>query len=169
MSTKSIKDIAPKFDITLLEQKIHNLTNKQRVAYGHRGLIFDSSLILIARKHSVDMAKNNFFSHDNFNGEGPTERGKNAGFSCRKKCGNYYINGLAENIFQNNLFESVSYFNGVPHYHWKTIDEIVRSTVKGWMKSSGHRKNILTSMYESEGIGVAIAENGKIYITQDFF
>jgi uncharacterized protein YkwD len=85
MPTKSIKDIAPKFDITLLEQKIHNLTNRQRVAYGHRGLKFDSLLILIARKHSVDMAKNNFFSHYNLQGLDPTGRGSQAGYSCYKK------------------------------------------------------------------------------------
>jgi uncharacterized protein YkwD len=36
------------------------------------------------------------------------------------------------------------------------------------MNSRGHRKNILFSHWRSEGIGVAIAPDGKVYITQNF-
>ena len=76
--------------------------------------------------------------------------------------------GLAENIYQNNLYDSVTYYNGIPSYDWNTQEEIAQSTVEGWMDSPGHRKNILTSSYDREGIGVAIATNDKVYITQDF-
>jgi uncharacterized protein YkwD len=36
------------------------------------------------------------------------------------------------------------------------------------MGSSGHRENILSSAYDREGIGVAIAKDDKVYITEDF-
>lgn len=47
--------------------------------------------------------------------------------------------------------------------------EIAKSTVNGWLSSPGHRKNILTSTYDKEGIGVAVSlERNEVYITQIF-
>jgi uncharacterized protein YkwD len=169
MSKKSIKDSAPKTNIISMELQVHTLTNKQRHAYGLNLLKFDPALSVIARDHSIDMQKNNFFSHTNLSGEGPTERAKRKGHTFRKKVGNYQLVGIAENISQNFIYESITYLNGIPHYRWKSVDDIVRSTVKGWMQSPGHRKNILTPTYQTDGIGVAIADDGKVYITQNFF
>jgi uncharacterized protein YkwD len=36
------------------------------------------------------------------------------------------------------------------------------------MESPGHRENILTKTYDSEGIGVEISADDKVYITQNF-
>jgi uncharacterized protein YkwD len=69
---------------------------------------------------------------------------------------------------QNNLYDSVTYYNGIPRYAWNTQEEIAQSTVDGWMTSPGHRQNILTSTYNREGIGVAIDSDNKVYITEDF-
>lgn len=169
MPKKTIKDAAPKININLLELKVHALTNKQRHAYGLNLLKLDLALMVIARNHSMDMQKNNFFSHTNIAGEGPTERAKRKGYECRKKMSNYYLEGIAENISQNYLHNSITYLNSIPHYHWNSVDDISRTTVKGWMQSPGHRKNILTPTYECEGIGVAISDDGKVYVTQNFF
>jgi len=114
------------------------------------------------------MAKNNYFSHVNLRGLDPTGRGSQVGYSCYKNYGSYYTTGIAENIFQNNLYDSVTYYNGVPSYDWSSQEEIAQSTVNGWMNSPGHRQNILTSTYDSQGIGVAIAADDKVYITEDF-
>jgi uncharacterized protein YkwD len=43
-----------------------------------------------------------------------------------------------------------------------------KAAVEGWMKSPGHRKNILDPDYTQSGIGVAI-RNGTAYATQVFF
>ena len=110
----------------------------------------------------------NFFSHDNLIGQDPTERGRLAGYYCRKDFGSYYTEGIAENIFQNNLYDSVTYYNGIPSYDWNTQEEIAKSTVSGWMTSPGHRENILTATYDKEGIGVAISSDDEVLITQDF-
>lgn len=76
--------------------------------------------------------------------------------------------GFAENIEQNNMYDSIEYINGVPFYHWLTEDQLAGSVVQTWMGSEGHRQNILTPAFYSEGIGVAIASDDKVYITEDF-
>ena len=153
---------------TSLADRIHELINIHRAAYGLRPLSTDSALAAIALGHSTDMAVNNFFSHTNPAGEDPTARGTAAGYTCRKDYGSYYTYGIAENIFQNNLYTSVTYTNGVYTYDWTSPEEIAQSTVTGWMNSEGHKKNILTSTYDREGIAVAISADDKVYITEDF-
>jgi uncharacterized protein YkwD len=155
--------------ISTLENEIHQLINQQRQKHGLILLSFDVTLANIARKHSQDMLKRNFFSHQNPEGKSPTDRGKIVGFNCHKNYGSYYTEGIAENIFKSHLYNSITYYNGVPDYHWMSQNEIAQSAVNGWMNSSGHRKNILTKTYDIEGIGVAVSlEIKEIYITQNF-
>jgi uncharacterized protein YkwD len=45
--------------------------------------------------------------------------------------------------------------------------EDAKEVVSGWMKSSGHRKNIL-GHYNFTGIGIARDKQGKLYYTQIF-
>ena len=158
----------PAIDIPILELRVHELINQQRRSNGLSSLSYDSSLASIARKHSADMARNNYFAHVNLEGLGPTERGTKVGYSCYKNYGSYYTTGIAENIMQNNLYDSITYYNGIPRYAWNSQEEIAQSTVSGWMNSPGHRQNILTSNYDREGIGVAIASDSKVYVTEDF-
>jgi uncharacterized protein YkwD len=158
----------PVIDIPTLESQIHVLINQQRRSNGLSPLSSDSTLASIARKHSADMAWNNYFAHVNLQGLDPTGRGNLQGYSCYKNYGSYYTTGIAENIMQNNRYDSVTYYNGIPRYAWNSPEEIAQSTVNGWMSSPGHRKNILTSTYDREGIGIAIAADDKVYITQDF-
>ncbi|MGA2912703.1 MAG: CAP domain-containing protein [Methanoregula sp.] len=154
---------------TVLEQRVHELINQQRTAEGLAAVSFDPALADIAKEHSEDMATQNYFSHVNLAGENPTDRGTAAGYSCRKEYGSYYTYGIAENLFQNNLYSSVTYYsNGKTVYNWNSPEEIAQITVAGWMNSSGHRENILTPTFDREGIGVAIASDDKVYITEDF-
>jgi uncharacterized protein YkwD len=71
----------------------------------------------------------------------------------------------AENIARGNLYATV---NGVQHFDWSSEERIARTTVAGWMASPGHRANILTAHWQREGIGVVIAPDRKVYITQNF-
>jgi len=73
-----------------------------------------------------------------------------------------------ENIFQNNLYDRVMITNGVRQYDWNSVDRIAETTVDGWMKSPGHRKNILMPHWVSEGLGVSVSPDDKVYITQNF-
>jgi uncharacterized protein YkwD len=154
---------------TGLEHRVHELINRQRTIGGLPPMNLDPALSDIARDHSEDMAALNYFAHVDPGGESPTDRGADAGYNCRKNYASYYTYGIAENIFQNNLYSSVTYYsNGRTVYDWSSPEEIAQTTVSGWMNSTGHRENILTPSFDREGIGVAIAPDNKVYITEDF-
>ena len=53
-------------------------------------------------------------------------------------------------------------------YEWNTADKIARTSVEGWMASHGHRENILNKRYEKTGVGIAIAANDQVLMTQVF-
>jgi uncharacterized protein YkwD len=145
------------------------LINKQRTIHNLASLSLDLALSEIARDHSEDMAALNYFAHVDPDGENPTDRGADAGYTCRKEYASYYTYGIAENLFQNNLWSSATYYSdGRTEYDWSSPEEIAQTTVGGWMNSSGHRENILTPSFDREGIGIAIAPDNKIYITEDF-
>lgn len=159
----------PFINQTELEHQIHNLTNQYRIGNGLTELSLDDSLSDIARNHSLDMSTRNYFSHDTPEGLEPTDRGNKVGYDCRKDYGTYYTYGLAENIFQNNLYDTVWYTNGIPtSYEWNDLDDLASSTVDGWMDSPGHRENILTKTYDRQGIGVVISSDDKVYVAQNF-
>ena len=40
--------------------------------------------------------------------------------------------------------------------------------MNAWMNSRGHRQNILSSRYDSIGVGYVVASNGRPYWTQSF-
>jgi uncharacterized protein YkwD len=159
----------PLVDKLKLEQQVHLLTNQYRTQNGLSILSYDDKLSNVARHHSQDMASRNYFSHDTPEGKDPTNRGISQGYICQKTIGNLIYSGIAENIFQNNLYDAVWYVGGIPtSYDWNTLDDLAISTVDGWMDSPGHRENILTKTYDKEGIGVAISSDDKVYITQNF-
>ncbi len=156
----------PRIDTPELERRIHALINIERRRAGLRPFALNRKLAAIARQHSRDMAERDYFSHMTPGGRSPLDRYRESGFACRVREGDRIYLG-AENIFQNNLYSSVEYINGRAYYNWNSTGEIARSTVEGWMESPGHRRNILTPAFRSEGIGVAIRD-GKVYITEDF-
>ena len=151
--------------IAALEQRVHQLINQQRVS----SLGLDATLASIARSHSADMARNNYFSHTNLRGQSASDRGAAVGYDCRKDYGSYYTYGLAENIYQAWLYGQYWTRNGVvvrKDYH--TLEELASLVVDGWMDSLGHRENILNTSYDRQGIGIAISTDEKVYVTQNF-
>ncbi len=160
------EDVESRIDTVELEARIHGLINIERNKAGLRPLVLDKKLCAIARDHSKDMAERNYFSHTSPEGEDFLDRYKKKGFVCRVRIGQSICVG-AENIFCNNMYSSVTYTGGRAHYDWNSLEAIARSTVKGWMKSPGHRENILQPAFKSQGIGVTI-KDGKVYITENF-
>jgi uncharacterized protein YkwD len=152
-------------DSAALEKRIHTLINQQRNSNGLFSLSFDPSLAAIARGHSQDMAKNNYFSHVNLQGLDPAARGNQQGYPCRKDYGSYYTYGIAENIFETSHWTT---YNGIRVNDFESLEIIATKTVDGWMSSPGHRQNILTSTYDREGIGVGVGSDNTVYITEDF-
>jgi uncharacterized protein YkwD len=138
---------------TTLERRVHDLINAERAKTHARALSWDADLAAIARAHSADMAARRFFGHVNPDGDDPTARGRRAGYDCRKALSSTEDRiGLAENLYEISGNAPV---------------DIARRSVIGWMKSPGHRQNILEKNYTKTGIGVARAGD-TIYITQLF-
>ena len=164
----------PEITAAELERKIHQQINRVRENHGLPALDSDGLLTAIARRHSNDMATYHFFSHINLQGEDPVGRAKSMGWDKKKqRDSNTWAIGPAENIFMNHFYDKVvtTKQNGVTikkEYLWKTQEEIVQSTVQGWMDSPPHRKNILSPNYGQQGIGIAIS-GYEIYVTEDMF
>lgn len=45
------------------------------------------------------------------------------------------------------------------------IRDVAGSAVSGWAASPGHRKN-MADIFTETGVGVAVARNGTVYVTQ---
>ncbi len=157
----------PDVNVSKLEKRIHELINRERRKHGLKMMELDDHLSRIARNHGRDMSKRNYFSHDSPEGRNFSDRYREAGYRCGIRAGNIIYTG-AENIFQNNLYDSVTTINGKRYYDWNSLEKIAETTVEGWMNSAGHRKNILTPHWRNEGIGVFISPDDKVFITQNF-
>lgn len=161
--------VRPDIDTSQLEVRTHQLINAERVKHGLSPLDHIEKIRLIARSHSEDMAARGYVSHDSPDGHSPTDRGNKAGYDCRKDYGSYYTYGLAETIHQDWLYDSYRTLNGrIVSYEWFTLEGLAQTAVRGWMNSKGHRENILDSSYDRAGLGVAVADDGKVYFTQNF-
>ena len=146
------RQIAHEKYIRDITTKVHQLINEERRDHGLRHLSWNAKLAQAALNHSTDMALRNYFEHDSPEGHDFSWRYSQVGFSSSVIRGNL-IYGGAENIM---------YLVG---YHG--VNAIATATVDGWMDSPGHRANILTSYFQSEGIGVAFS-GSKAYLTQNF-
>ena len=149
----------PEVRIPELERKIYQMINLQRQANDREALIWDEALAKVARAHSEDMAKRGYFSHVNPEGLSPMKRAEAARYKC---------NSMGENLYQNNLYSRIITENKRRTYDWNSMDQIAVTTSKGWMGSPGHKQNILDKDYTRTGIGVAVASDDKVYITQMF-
>ena len=154
-------------DSMAIEWESHRLINLEREKEGHPPLQWDSRLAEIARAHSRDMAENDFFDHDNLEGQDPTDRGMLADFPCRK-ASSY---GIGENILQGNRQTGLAtrvkaWWNNQSADDLAQIEE-AKESVSVWMDSLGHKENILYTGYDSGGIGAAY-DGGIFFLTQNF-
>ena len=148
----------PEIRIPDLERQIHESVNAQRKANEREPFEWDDTLENLARAHSEDMATRGYFKHVNPEGLTPMKRLQQAGYNkCRL---------VGENIYQNNLYSRAITERKRTTYDWNSMEKIAATTIKGWMDSSDHRQNILEKNYTREGIGVAVAPDDKVYITQ---
>ena len=125
-----------------VEQRIFQAINQVRQENKLAPLKWSAKVADVAQSHSRRMATKRFFSHEDPKFGGPDNRLSAAGIMWRR-CG--------ENIFEE-------YGERDP----------VQSAVRGWMQSSGHRKNILNREFTHTGIGVAIGRDRAYTITQMF-
>lgn len=123
------------------ERQIFDLANVVRVRNGLEPFQWSDKARDSARKHSRDMAYNNFFEHVNLKGEGPAARMEKEGINYRL---------AAENIAAG------------------TSDAI--EAHEGWMNSLGHRENILGKAKNlGVGVGYNASNQYQYFYTQNFF
>ncbi|UXH44950.1 CAP domain-containing protein [Rossellomorea vietnamensis] len=122
------------------EYQLFDLTNATRVEKGLNVLSWDSLVRDTARKHSLDMAEQDYFSHTNLEGQSPFDRMEEDQVAFRT-AGENLAYGQLSSIFAH----------------------------EGLMNSKGHRENILQPHYEHLGIGVAFNEKSQPYYTENFY
>ena len=177
-----------------IERAIFRLVNKERNEHGLCELKLTPYLIHAAREHSKDMIRRGYFSHishisdtPGFD-EGPMERVKwsaeeyaeiqadraKRDKSLRGRLRRFFmispkpeiLTYVGENIGRMPQGVEVKYMGYI-----KSEWDVAKSMVRIWMKSLGHRGNILDSSFTKVGIGVACKkkrEYMEYYVTQDF-
>lgn len=156
----------PAVSAARLEKAVHALINRERIAQGRKPLAWDGALAAIARGHSADMGKRNYFSHDSPEGEALETRYRKERYRCFVRIGEV-IYGGAENIAMEYLYASITTMGEKKYYNLRPEGEIARRAVAGWMASPGHRANILAAHWQHEGIGVVITRDHRVLLTQD--
>lgn len=126
---------------TQMAEQVRQQINKIRQAQGLSQLRHNEKLAAVARSYSQKMAEQNFFAHTSPDGDTMVQRIERAGIF-------YFLVG--ENLFMCT-----------------NVPQPVPASLKGWMSSPGHRKNILHPEYRETGIGVWRKGN-TYYFTQLF-
>lgn len=136
---------AARLTIAQFEQRIFELTNRERQRHNLPVLRYETGLADLARRHSQNMLQRDFFDHRDPQGlevAGRQER--------------YYpqimLIHIGENLFK--IVDSRRNFSSA-------------EIVDGWMNSPGHRANILNRDFTHIGVGVVVRGN-KLYATQNF-
>jgi uncharacterized protein YkwD len=126
-----------------LERRAFDLMNAQRRTRGQQPLVWDAELSRLARQHSEGMARSDFFNHSTPNGMTLRDRARSQGIRG--------WSAIGENIAYN-----------------KGYDDPAGFVVERWMISSKHRDNLLNGSWTRSAIGVAVANDGRVFFTQVF-
>ena len=155
-----------------IERLVRRYVNQLRRKHRLSALDHNEDLDPVARGHSADMYKRDFFSHVNPDGESPTDRGQRKGYECQLEFGDVTMSGIAENLLYTYIYRSVTTARFPDRieltFDWKKESEIAREVVNAWFDSPSHRKNLMDEQSQTQSIGVFIGENGRIYVTQNF-
>jgi uncharacterized protein YkwD len=116
-------------------------TNEQRVRNGLPALVSSPRLMEAARLHAQQMAQFQRMDHTIIGAKYPT-------LNSRLQAVGYAYRNAAENVAWNN--------------------QTAQGVVAGWMKSSGHRANILDPVLTEIGAAMARSVKGEPYWIQVF-
>ncbi|NEP31310.1 MULTISPECIES: CAP domain-containing protein [unclassified Moorena] len=123
-SQEQITVLTSSSSLAKFNTELLGLTNAERRKAGLPPLQLSAELTQAAQLHAEDMVRNGFFSHTGSDGSKISDRAKAAG---------YLYSYVGENIAA-----------GYP---------TPAQTIRQWMKSSGHRRNILKPQYQEIGFG----------------
>ncbi|MBB5117996.1 CAP domain-containing protein [Streptomyces eurocidicus] len=119
-------------------RQVVDMVNAERAKHGCSPVTVNAKLQAAAQGHSDDMAARDYYDHTTPEGKGPGDRITAAG---------YRWSTYGENIFKS--------------------PKDARTAMDGWMKSQGHRDNILNCSFKEMGVGINFSANGPWW-TQNF-
>ncbi|MEM9557422.1 MAG: CAP domain-containing protein [Acidobacteriota bacterium] len=121
-------------DIGAVRREVLRRTNAARAELGLGELTSDAALELAAQQHAEDMARRDYFAHQSPEGDDVLERATGAGYRPRL---------VAENLASGQMSAA--------------------EAVDGWLKSPGHRRNLLDRRAEELGVGLVVerADDGS--------
>jgi len=109
------------------------LINRARAHRGLRPLRINRRLALAARRHSRDMVRRRYFSHSSLSGVSPLGRIRRTG----------YLHGARRYLVGENIA-------------WASGSQATpKSIAQAWMRSPGHRANVLRRRFRDVGVGIA--------------
>lgn len=108
--------------------------NEARQKAGLVPLRSNARLDQAAQRHAEDMLARGYFAHESPEGKTVRERARAAGYDWRN---------IGENIAENQ----------------RSVDEVMST----WLRSPGHRHNILNPDFRELGVGLALGRSGRGY------
>ncbi len=166
------------FELALLEAAVFHASNLKRSIYKKPTFSYSASLRTAARYHSNYMLTTQRVNHLN-----RKEKNRRTPFA-RVKSFNGNYKSVAENLARLSLYQL-----GPRGQYFKTPDgalvdekreplkaysyaQLAQEVVTGWMKSPGHRENLMGD-YSELGVGIskvsyADSELPEVYFTQNF-
>lgn len=125
-----------------VEDALLRHTNEVRASYGLPGLAVDAGLAAAARAHAQEMALLGYFAHESPSPARATLRQRLA------------IAGVPSALAAENLA-------------WLKGDfDVPQASVQSWLDSPSHREVLLGRSFTHAGFGVAVAEDGSVYVAQ---
>ena len=124
-----------------LEEFLMTEINRLRMTRGLNPLKLNVKLQEAARRHSLDMSSLNYFSHEDLDGHNLKDRLASARLGWKR---------LGENIAKCQSSNPA------------------KTALAGWLKSPGHRSNILNRGFTETGIGAVADSEGVVSFCQVF-
>jgi len=139
---------ADDLNVTRAEHLIHEYTNRERRDADVPAVEYDADLASIAEYHSRDMAERDYVGHTNPDGESIADRYREFGYDCE-------TNGEVIQWLEYDEVEG------------RGAEAVARTVVENWMNSELHRSFVLNGSWGRQGVGVYVADSGRVYVTQN--
>ena len=154
-----------------LDREVFRATNQARQSNGRPPTRWSRALAAVAARHSADMARRGYFDHLSPDGLYPTDRAVRGGVRCRVTlAGGRTRTGVLENLYQSTRYrgyrDRTQHGRTVRTWDWYTSEDLAQRAVRGWLASTGHRRNLLDPSATSQGVGAAVGAGQRVYVTQ---
>ena len=124
------RDTAPLRDLQRVRAEVLARINAERRRASLPPLLLNPRLELAAQRHAEDMLTRSYFAHRAPDGKTVRERARRAGYEWQ---------AIGENLAEGQ--------------------QTPAEAVEGWMRSAGHRENILNRTYTETGVGLSVGRD----------